>query len=624
MDESHPLLGESSQGVELPVTPQNQHAKAEVGDGSQSLPINLVNDSVPTPNRPPEPPIRRGRGRPRGSKNKKTIAAENAARRPQTRFPSPPRALGDEKDSHQSWMGDEYIPSNYGDSPYRAADISQLDSEDAPISPDKYDSQAVAEIIKCYRNSVHLTREKNRQCITISRERMKEEEQYELAKLIDSHTWSQAQEDELGASWESDLVKAAIQRLPDRGTYLSSVFGISFHLCNIDPLSLLSMYHDFEFDNSDNGEGFSTEEARILNQFSCGNLDQFSVSPVLERFRLRKERLKTPGFFATPHAKLLALIADQVGLCAAPTSTDVMLVRTGDLDIVINALDRLNDWGVNISCEVHYLQYCASRTSRSYPSGLEELLEAYKGVWMKLERSKLCSAVMDQPPTQGDIFYHQADGQLVPANKEFLPNNAVLGGFPRNPQQVGHFEPESNPIHRQISPDAHDLKWTTADHRDRLNPFQAFLTNQPNRAQSTLPNPFITQPDPDPAQEPRMDGPEDGEVISIEASDEEMMGEQPIQASDVPKAADGRPRKRKGRSDQTRDRDRKRKFLAQKERQRHHGHHGQPHSSAPQRLGRSQGGAGRGIGNQPQPDSRFNPPTGPRAWRQQHGGRGTF
>ncbi|KAF5536540.1 hypothetical protein FMEXI_10275 [Fusarium mexicanum] len=283
MDESHPPPGESSQGVELPVTPQNQHVKAEVGDGSQSLPINLVNDSVPTPNRPHEPPIRRGRGRPRGSKNKKTIAAENAARRPQTRFPSPPQALGDEKDSHQSWMGDEYIPSNYGDSPYRATNTSQLGSEGALIPTDTHESQAVAEFIKSYRNSVHLIRENNRQFIPISRERMKEEDQYELAKLIDSHTWSQAQENELDASWESGLVKAAIQRLPDRGTYLSSVFETSFHLCNMDPLSLLSMYHDFEFDNSGNDSfmhGGQMKRSPLWTSHFCDKLKRIMTHPL--------------------------------------------------------------------------------------------------------------------------------------------------------------------------------------------------------------------------------------------------------------------------------------------------------------------------------------------------------
>ncbi|KAL5603126.1 hypothetical protein FOBRF1_010659 [Fusarium oxysporum] len=548
-------------------------------------------------------------------------------------------------------MGDGYIPSNYGDSPYRAIDTSQLGSEDALLSPDTYENQAVAEFIKDYRNSVHLTREKDRKSVCISKERTKEEEQYELAKFIDSHTWSQDQEDELGASWDDSVIKAAIQRFPDRGTHLSSIFKISFHLYNIDPLSLLSMYHDFEFDNSgsdsfmhetnayrflpivirwtvicqtDNGEGFSAEEAHILSHLGCRNLGPFSGSPVLERFRFHQERFKTAGVFVTPHAKLLALIADQVGVSAVPTSTETLLVRTGELGVVISALDRLNDCSMNISCEAHYLQYCASRTSRSYPSGLEELLEAYKGVWMKLQRRKLCNAAVNQPPTQGDMLYHQADGQGVTANNNLLPNNAVLGGFPRNPQPVGHFEPESNPIRRLFDPDAGDLVRTIADHRDQLNPFQAFLANQRNRAQSNVRIPFVTQPNPGPTQEPRMNVIEDREVISIESSDEGMLEDQPEQTHNVPQVAGGRPRKRKRQRDRARDRERKRKFLAKKERERRHGHRGQPHSSAPQRQAGNQGGAWLGIENQPQPGSQFNPPTGPRAWRQQHRGHGPF
>ncbi|KAM0078097.1 hypothetical protein ACKRZS_009621 [Fusarium odoratissimum] len=222
------------------------------------------------------------------------------------------------------------------------------------------------------------------------------------------------------------------------------------------------------------------------------------------------------------------------------------------------------------------------------------------------------------------MLYHQADGQGVPANNNLLTNNAVLGGFPRNLQPVGHFEPESNPIRRLFDPDAGGLVRTIADHRDQLNPFQAFLANQRNRAQSNVRSPFVTQPDPGPAQEPRMNVIEDREVISIESSDEGMLEDQPEQTHNVPQVAGGRPRKRKGQRDRARDRERKRKFLAKKERERRHGHRGQPHSSAPQRQAGNQGGAWLGIENQPQPGSLFNPPTGPRAWRQQHGGHGPF
>ncbi|KAL9573577.1 hypothetical protein ACKAV7_002121 [Fusarium commune] len=473
MDEDHPPSVTDLQGAAVPVTPKNLHTEAKIGEGSQSLPVSLVNDTISTPHQ--ALPVRRGRVRPRGSKNKKTIAAGNAARVSRARFPSPVQVLDDANDSHQSCMGDEYIPSKYGDYPYRTISTSQLGSEDALLSPDKYENQAVAELIKDYRNSVHLTRDKNSKSVPISKERMKEEEQYELVKLIDSRAWSRAQEDELGASWENGLIKA--QPLVDETNayqFLPIVIRWTV-ICQ-----------------TDNGDGFSMEEARILSHLSCGNLDQFSGSPVLERFLPHQERLKTAGAFMTPHAKLVALIADQVGVRAVPTSTDIMLVRTGDLGVVISALDSLNDCGVNISCDVHYLQHCACRTSRSHPSGLEELLEAYKGVWMKLERRKLCSAAVNQPPTQGDMFYRQADGQGVSASNNFLPNNPVLGGFPGNPQPVGHFEPEN---------------------RDQLDPFHAFLANQRNRAQSNVRSPFVTQPDPSPAQEPRMNVIEDREVI---------------------------------------------------------------------------------------------------------------
>ncbi|CVK87560.1 uncharacterized protein FMAN_05489 [Fusarium mangiferae] len=231
---------------------------------------------------------------------------------------------------------------------------------------------------------------------------------------------------------------------------------------------------------------------------------------------------------------------------------------------------------------------------------------------------------MTQPRTQGSVFYHEVVGHLVPANNVFLPNNAGLGGFHRDPQQAGPFEPDVNPICRSFDPEAGGLARNIADHRDQLNPFQGFLANQRNGAQSSLRNPFATQPDPSPAQEPRMSGSEDGGSISIESSDEEMKEKQLEHAPDVPKAAGGHPRKRKVQRNRARDRDRKRKFQAKKARERRHGQGGQPRPSGPQRQGGRQGGAWSGTGNQPQPDSRFNPPTGPRAWKQQHGWRGTF
>ncbi|KAF5580987.1 hypothetical protein FPCIR_10375 [Fusarium pseudocircinatum] len=370
---------------------------------------------------------------------------------------------------------------------------------------------------------------------------------------------------------------------------------------------------------ADDGEGFSAEEARILSLLGCGDLDHFSGSQTLGHFRFHQ---KASGALITPHAKLLALIADQVGMRAVPTLTDVMLVRTGDLDVVIRALDSLNDW--NISCDAHHLKYCASQTSTSHASGLDELLEAYKGAWMKFQRRRLCNAAVNQPLTQGDTFYRQASGHGVPANNNFPLNVAVWSGFSGNVQSVEHFKPENNPIPPPLGPNADDSTRTVVDHRDGLNAFQAFLTNQPNRAQSTLRSPFITQLDPSPAQEPRIEGSEGGEFIAIESSDEGMPEFQPEQAPSGRKAGGGRPPKRKGQKDGSRDRVQKRQFQTKKQKRHRPGHGGQTHSSASQRQAGSQGAAWRGIENQQQSDPPFNPPTGSKAWRESKGGTAHF
>ncbi|KAF5632788.1 hypothetical protein F52700_6326 [Fusarium sp. NRRL 52700] len=235
----------------------------------------------------------------------------------------------------------------------------------------------------------------------------------------------------------------------------------------MDPLSLLSMYHDFEF-------------------YSTGS-DSFM-------------------HVMTSHAKLLALTADQVGLRAASASTDIMLVRTGDLSAVISALDSLSD----------------------------------------------------------------------------------------------------------------------SDHRDQLNPFQAFLQNQPNKAPLTLQNPFGTQPDLGPAGEPRIAGSEDGEVISIELSGEETKKKQTEQESEIPQAAGRHPRKRKDKSEKFQFKPRKRLFRGKKQTERRHRHGSQPHPLGPQRQDETQGGALSGMENQQQHDTPLNAATEPMAMRQQPGGNGRF
>ncbi|PNP77959.1 hypothetical protein FNYG_08685 [Fusarium nygamai] len=190
------------------------------------------------------------------------------------------------------------------------------------------------------------------------------------------------------------------------------------------------------------------------------------------------------------------------------------------------------------------------------------------------------------------MLYRRDDGREVPTNNFFLPKIALFGGFPRNPQQAGHFGVESNPIHRSFDSVAGDLVQNTADYRDQLNPFQAFLTNQPNRAQGNLRNPFAKQPDPSPAQEPHMGGSEDGEIISIKVSDEEKMEEQLEHVPDVPEAAGGQPRKR----DQVRYQDRRRRFQTKKQRQRRRGGYGRSRSYAPQGQGGNNWAARSGSG----------------------------
>ncbi|KAF9769264.1 hypothetical protein IL306_013352 [Fusarium sp. DS 682] len=73
---------------------------------------------------------------------------------------------------------------------------------------------------------------------------------------------------------------------------------------------------------------------------------------------------------------------------------------------------------------------------------------------------------------------------------------------------------------------------------------------------------------------------EDGDVIKIELSDEEIAGDQQEEALDVPENGGGRSKKRKRERRRERDRQRGRSFFVEKiKRGSREGHHSRPPSS---------------------------------------------
>ncbi|KAF4340228.1 hypothetical protein FBEOM_5925 [Fusarium beomiforme] len=214
MSENQLPPSSSQRSVRPPVTPRNQLSKTEVGDGSQRRPVSLLELAPIAP---------RARGRPRGSKNRSKIS-KTTYRTPQTRLPDQEQALGDCNDSHRSRMDDDYIPDDDEDIPSQAAEHSQLGDKQVLVPHNSRESRAFAELHQTYCYSVHQLRQQNGQSIPVTKEAMEEREQADLLRLMEEKVWSQTKEDELSASWENGLIKAAIKRSPRGGSDLSATF----------------------------------------------------------------------------------------------------------------------------------------------------------------------------------------------------------------------------------------------------------------------------------------------------------------------------------------------------------------------------------------------------------------
>jgi hypothetical protein len=438
--------------------------------------------------------VRKRRGRPPGSKNKSSRFAQPASRRLQTRISTRSHVLDDHRDIDVvDLMDDDYVPRSQVMSPGNTLDISQLSPKEAEqygvwVPSDRFERQACPELSRAYRKGVCLYTQLNETMGPFTKKQAESNACSDTSHPgYPTEAGDPVREEALSASWDNSLTKAAIERSSTNASELSAVWKVSFHRFGLDPLSLLSMDHDIEFENENNetflhqGEmkrnplwthsfcekfkrimthpmfsntnghrfipiairwaimcrtddqrGFSEAEQRILNHVRCGGLGHpTDVQSISMRFYEHQTQMKRDGLFMTPHAELLLRIMNHTGVLERLTPSGIVQARTRDLGVVINALDSLSSYGMNVTCETHFQVYCASRTSRGYPSGVQELLGAYKRSWMNLQKRMLREAeqASGQNESNNGILGHRLCTSQGRDGDSFNSNEYVFQGL---------------------------------------------------------------------------------------------------------------------------------------------------------------------------------------------------
>ncbi|KAM0345578.1 hypothetical protein ACHAPU_006231 [Fusarium lateritium] len=443
------------------------------------------------------PVVRKRRGRPPGSKNKISkpdkLASSQSYPRMSTHLPT-----SDDEGiiNMDGVMHQNYIPQPQNDSASNSLNKPEFSLQEVQdyggwVPADKFERQACPDLRRAFRQGVRLLAQRNEILEPVTQSPVE-------SALNSSHpgrwigNWDLTKENELSAAWDNSLTKKAIENSPSGASEISAVWKLSFNVFGMDPLSLLSMYHDLEFDNSGNGNGgflhqgeirgnplwtlhfchklkrimthpmftstnshkflpiairwtvmcrtndhlgFSDQEQRILDHVQCGDLGRSTdLRSISERFREHQAQLKADGLFVTPQAELLLRIIDHTGPLDRFAPSGIALVKTRDLGVVIGALDSLNCHGMSMTCETHYQVYRASLKSRGYPSGLEELLDAYKKSWKNIQKRKItANAPTSQQHEFGSRIFGYGQGIVEGSdwNEEDIYSHRITAGNQR-------------------------------------------------------------------------------------------------------------------------------------------------------------------------------------------------
>ncbi|KAF4452997.1 hypothetical protein F53441_4228 [Fusarium austroafricanum] len=594
----------------------------------------IVRGDSPNPRRTLRP--RRSQGRPLGSRNRRDGDSDDEYI-PNGRddFSDGENSSDGEDSLDQGDRSDQEDTSDDDGPSDQATSSRQLVTKQAQAPgvwdpSSEHEKLVFAELRTAYHNGVNLLKQRHEKRASAAQETVEARERFNSANPDEPPgVYNQDQEEELSLAWEKSLIKGAIEQASNGGSDTLSVWELSLRLFDTDPLSLLSMYYDMEFDDSadettqhqgpknqnrlwtplfckklkrimthpffndanayrfipiairwaamcrkPSHQYFSDEELRVLKHFHCGDLGpSWSPLSILARFHSHQAQLEAERLSMTPHAKLLTRIAAYTGAPEVAPSSNNTPVKSDDLGVVISALENMNDNGMNVSCETHFLVYSTSHPSRGNPTGLPELLDAYKRSW-KDERL--------------DRHVRRRDNNVYPSQNT-------------NYEDLRSLERESRYAHGEGQRPFSDL-------RDDAQP-------------NDLREPPIERPRDAPAR----DSGNAIEVggIKVEPTDQVSFnghgkdaGFQGGRGGYNPRRGGGHPSKR----GPTLPRDQGRQFPPYKKRKTRSQRRGGYHPWASERGGMHRGGMGRGREYEPNPNHErmgFHPPAGPRAWGSQ-------
>ncbi|GKU17711.1 unnamed protein product [Fusarium langsethiae] len=294
--------------------------------------------------------------------------------------------------------------------------------DDTSNSEIKYEFKAVSEQWQAYRKGVQqMTRLlQNKGPITKS---VTEAQRAFFPPLARRRTavWNQAKEDNLNNRWEDSLEKAAIERYSKGANSLLVAWKITsdcfeYHgetkrnplwthdfcrkLTRIMAHPLFANGSDHRFIpifirwavicRADDGHGFTETEQELLGDAYSGDLRPSDrPESMVERFRRYQQGRKDGDRIVSRHAQLMSRIADISKTIKKESIGSFAPVKTRDLTVIIEALDTLERYTADTTCETYFLVYSASKGSGVYPVGLFELFEAYKTSWINLERRRM-------------------------------------------------------------------------------------------------------------------------------------------------------------------------------------------------------------------------------------------
>ncbi|KAG8669447.1 hypothetical protein FPOAC2_08777 [Fusarium poae] len=412
-------------------------------EGDPCCPSTPANPTVDTVDQDPGTQLhipglvgRRKPGRPSGSKNKakaKIPSIEGLGLRNRTVFV--PWSEIDISDSSEDDKNDFKDIHDNG---------SEWEGDDSDFES-KGESKFISEQRQAYRQGVqHMTQLIQERGPSTDRS-IGSKQHFSSPARRRTTVWNQAKEDDLNNRWERSLERAAIERYSEGAHSLLATWNMSLHLFGINPLALISMYRHTTFDNTasdcfehhgeikqnplwtrdfcrkltrimvhplfvndndhrfipifirwavicraDDGHGFTEMEQQLLDDVHCGSFrPSDSKESMVERFQDYQQKRKDDDRIISRHAQLMFRIVEHSKTIKRESLESFAPVKIRDLTVIVDALDSLERYTTNTTCETYFLVYSACEKPPVQPKGLHELLEAYKTSWISLQRREM-------------------------------------------------------------------------------------------------------------------------------------------------------------------------------------------------------------------------------------------